>query len=385
MPRTVTLVLADATGRVLGALPPFEVELPWWQESAQLVAGARELHGAEVTVLRLLDGDRPAPPGGAVRYLAQSAAPVPGLSPVDLELTSDPRRTAYAEIGGPARTLDWARGVIGPFEARQIRTWNLSAIWRLDTADGHRYWIKEVPGFFGHEPAMLGWLADRGFGPAVPRLVAVDGHRMLLEDIPGEDLYSAGPGVREAIVAAVHPIQRVALDAADELLALGVPDRRSAELIKVITAVVDEHGDDPRLTDLVAGLPERFAAVAGCGVPETLLHGDLHPGNARGDAGHLTILDWGDCSLAHPAFDILRLTERTGPEETAALIGQWADLWRETVPGCEPERAVELLRPVVALRHAAVYAEFLRNIELSEWPYHVEDVPFWLSQAAGLA
>jgi hypothetical protein len=55
------------------------------------------------------------------------------------------------------------------------------------------------------------------------------------------------------------------------------------------------------------------------------------------------------------------------------------------VPGSDPERAVELLRPVAELRMAAVYAMFLAGIEPSEHPYHLGDVPACLSRAAAVA
>jgi hypothetical protein len=45
----------------------------------------------------------------------------------------------------------------------QQRTWNLSAIWRLDTGYGP-VWLKQVPRFFAHEPAVLGYLAGTEHG-----------------------------------------------------------------------------------------------------------------------------------------------------------------------------------------------------------------------------
>ena len=42
MSRTVTLVLVDSCGAALGALPPFEVEVPWWPEAGDVVEAARE-------------------------------------------------------------------------------------------------------------------------------------------------------------------------------------------------------------------------------------------------------------------------------------------------------------------------------------------------------
>jgi hypothetical protein len=39
--RTVTLVLVDDGGALLGALPPYDVPTPWWQDASDVVAGAR--------------------------------------------------------------------------------------------------------------------------------------------------------------------------------------------------------------------------------------------------------------------------------------------------------------------------------------------------------
>ena len=86
MCRTVTLILVDADGRAAGASPPFEVELPYWQEVADVVAGARRAYGVEVAVLRLLFAARPLPPGGAVTYLAQTdVVPAVLMRPVAMD------------------------------------------------------------------------------------------------------------------------------------------------------------------------------------------------------------------------------------------------------------------------------------------------------------
>jgi hypothetical protein len=183
MSRRVVLVVLDEAGRVLGALPPYEVPQPWWMEVADVVAGARESWGVDVTVLRLLQADRPRHPGGTVHYAVQlgpqpygedpqayrGGPPHPPLSPPSDELRAraegdHSRRAAYARPGGPQATLAWAVAALEPrtvVAAAQQRTWNLSAIWRLETATG-RYWLKEVPPFFGHEGAVLGWLHAAG-------------------------------------------------------------------------------------------------------------------------------------------------------------------------------------------------------------------------------
>ena len=267
----------------------------------------------------------------------------------------------------------------GPVTAMtQQRTWNLSTLWRLDTATG-RYWLKQVPRFFAHEPAVLAWAS--GSGRVTPLLAAEDA-RMLLAHVDGEDLYGAPAEVRRRIAADAHYLQLAAIDSVEHLLAAGVPDRRSAQLVGYLTGVVDAYGGgDPTLLALVDGLPDRLARVAACGLPDTLVHGDLHPGNVIGTEDRRTIIDWGDSFIGQPALDVLRLVVGLDPDDAVGVIEVWAALWRAELPGSDPGTSVELLRPVEALRLAAVYADFLACIEPSEHPYHADDVERWLRTA----
>jgi hypothetical protein len=367
--RTVTVVLVDPAGDVLGSLPPFDVAAPWWQEVGEIA----ERTGAQV--LRLLHGDRPAPPGGHVTYLAETGSGPGDLGPASIDRTPQPGRAAYAEVGGPATTLDWAAAQVGPLPARQQRTWNLSAIWRVDEADGRpAAWIKQVPAFLAHEPRAIR-LVDRVCPGLVPPLISDDGDgRMLLGHIPGEDGYGAGVDVCERIAEAFHPIQ-------EQLIGLaGVPDRRDLD----VAFAQPYRATIPGLPELLDDVPRRLAEIAECGLPDTLVHGDLHPGNVRiGDDGRLTIMDWGDCYLGHPARDVLRLTERLDQPEP--VLRQWAYRWERTVPGSEPRRAAQLMRPMAMLWAAENYARFLAAIEPAEYPYHAADVPERLAAAVRAA
>ncbi|MFI1992856.1 phosphotransferase [Actinoplanes sp. NPDC020271] len=382
MSRLVTLVLVDPAGELLGALPPFTVDSPWWQETAEVVAAA----GAEVTVLRLLHADRPAPPGGHVTYLAETRERPAGLTPLGADLVPHALRAPWAEPGGPGATLAWAAGVLDRLgftgvTAAQQRTWNLSAIWRMDGPGGPVAWLKQVPGFFAHEPDVLGRVASVA-PDLVPYVMAAGAAgRMLLAHVPGDDRYGAGADLRAAVAEAFHPVQEHFAGRLDELA--GVPDKRLG-VEQFVDVAAPYLGDIPGLAELIDGLPARLAAVAGCGLPDTLLHGDLHPGNVRtAGTGSPVIVDWGDSAIGNPAFDLLRLAE--GLESPEPLVTAWARRWRKAVPGSDPERAVELLRPVAALQAAATYAGFLANIEQSEWPYHAGDVPDRLAAAASAA
>jgi hypothetical protein len=388
--RTVTLVLVDPAGDVLGALPPFEVSTPWWQEVGEIV------DHTGVQVLRLLHGDRPHPPGGHVTYLAETPGPAgtPGLAKgpgvangsglaevpgqkAGLDRAPQPNRAAYAEVGGPAATLDWAAAHCAFATAHQKRTWNLSAIWRLDDErDEPVAWIKQVPAFFAHEPDALRLVDEVAPGLVPPLLAAGADGRMLLGHRPGEDGYGAGADVCERIAEAFHPVQEGFAGRAWPM----IPDRRGIDL----AFARPFEGEIPGLGKLLDDLPRRLAEVAACGLPDTLVHGDLHPGNVRlGPGGRLTIMDWGDCYRGHPALDVLRLTEHLDDPE--AVLRRWAYRWERSVPGSEPRRAAELMRPMAALWAAETYSRFLASIEPTEHPYHAADVPERLAAAVEAA
>jgi len=384
----VTLVLVDETGVLLGALPPFDVQVQWWQEVAELVAGAQARDGIDIQVLRLLHGvaadGRSA--GGTVTYLAQVCGPAGiGLSPVEIDLSPQPHRAVYAEPGGPAASRGWAVAALDSLGtpgavAVQQRTWNLSAIWRLDAGGAPVAWLKQVPRFFWHEAAVLGLVSGVAPGLVPPVLAAGEQGRTLLAHVPGEDGYGAGAEVCAEIAAEFHPVQAHFAGRVDELLATGMPDRRLA--VEPFAAAAAPFLDEiAGLRELIAGLPRRLDDIAACGLPDTLSHGDLHPGNTRVGSGSPVIMDWADAAVGHPAFDILRLTGWLPREPADELIAAWALRWRTVAPGSDPIRAVELMRPMAGLLGAVIYSNFLANIERSEHPYHRSDVPASLVKA----
>jgi hypothetical protein len=404
MPRTVTLVLVDGAGDLLGVPEPFVVAAPWWQEVADVVAAARDRTGFQLSVLRLLTAEQAHPPGGAVTYLAEVQSlslerldslmidPVPAPL-ARAALRTEPMRAPWAEPGGPGRSVAWARAELlalgkgSSVRAEQQRAWNLSAIWRLESSTLRDQrsvtWLKQVPAFFAHEAAVLRWLGRHAPGAAVV-LLAADGHgRALLEHVDGEDAYGCGTEQRDVFASLLHRIQTTAIDHVPELIELGVPDRRGSSLIDHIRGALSQFKPDvSRVSNLLDDLPERLAAVEACGMSNTLVHGDFHPGNVRAQGARATLLDWGDSFVGHPAFDILRLIDGCDDDASRFLVEAWSQRWRARLRNIEPERAIELLRPVNALRQAAVYALFCSRIEPSEHPFHAADVARCLDDAA---
>jgi phosphotransferase family enzyme len=390
-PRLVRLVLVTRSGELLGALPRFPVPTPWWQEAGPVVRGAREHHGIEVTVLRLLETQPGFRAGGEVTYLAETDD-CPQTTPWTGKLDDDPLRQSWAKPGGPDRDVAWANSVLAEHglepaaAAQQVRTWNLSSLWRLPIHGGNA-WLKVVPPFMRHEGAILERLA----GGPVPRLLGHDGARILMPEIAGEDLYDAQLAALSPMVDLLVDLQAAWTSRTDELLALGLPDWRGLALATGITDVVDRTtadlapDDRKTLARFVDGLPDRFGRLAATGLPDSLVHGDFHPGNFRGDATSLVLLDWGDSGIGHPLLDQPAFLDRIPSPAVQPIRELWERRWLERVPSAHPAEAARLLAPVAAARQAVIYRKFLDNIEPSEYPYHELDPADWLRRTAELA
>ncbi|MFD7452916.1 phosphotransferase family protein [Kitasatospora sp. NPDC059827] len=390
--RTVTVDLTHG-GAYYGQLGPFEMDLGWWSAVDGVVARATELAGVPVLVTRLLDGHSADPGhGGRVRYHAEALRAPAALTPRPPDagtaalLAPAARRAAWATPDGLRSALAWARERLADLgrptgAARQIRTWNLSGLFRFPSPVGADAWLKTTgPEFNAAEGEVIALLG--GVDPTlVPPVLAADpaAGRLLLDHVPGEDCWSPS----EATVADVVPrfvAAQAALAGRPTALA-GLRDRTPTTLHAQLTALLDRL---PAETDLTA--PERdrlhrFAAelpalldeLAACGLPETLLHGDFHPGNWRTGDARPVVVDYADACLGHPALDGLRPRAYLTPAAWHHHAEVWTAAWREHAPGSDPHRALELAAPLHHVSYALRYQEFLDHIEPSERPYHEGD------------
>src|SRR3954449_1061895 len=320
--RRVSLVLCDADGQTLGALPAFTVNDPWWPEVRPVIAGAYELFGVEAIVLRMLNVVSNTYNGGDVTYLAE----VVGERPPDLPLTpsavtddgAEPLRAAWARPGGVAATIAWAdhalsaigRPRTGPIE--QIKTWNLSSVLRLRTADGD-VWCKSVPPFLTDEGSIIALVGEDEPALVPPLLASDPEHRtVLLGGVSGADDWNAPEDRLVTMVQTLVRLQARLADRIDDLFGAGLPDWRSRVLIRLVETLVARADVRVQVTGaelaaldtLTETLPARFAELGACGIPGTLVHGDFHPGNWRSDGESLVLLDWGDVGVGHPMLDM---------------------------------------------------------------------------------
>ncbi|MFE7099629.1 phosphotransferase family protein [Streptomyces erythrochromogenes] len=225
--------------------------------------------------------------------------------------------------------------------------------------------------------------------------------RLLLDHVPGEDLWR--PSAEDVVTVVPRLVAAQAALAADErAAATGLRDRTLPTLVAHVNALLDrlaaEQATSPppgpagpaeqpaeqpadRLTageltaarELAARLPALIEELTACGLPNTLIHGDFHPGNWRSDGTLAVVVDYADSAYGHPALDGLRPRQYVDGERWQQIAEVWARAWREHVPGSAPERALELVEPLFHLAYAVRYQEFLDHIETSERPYHETD------------
>jgi hypothetical protein len=275
-------------------------------------------------------------------------------------------------------TTDAGRPLTGPPSPFFLR--GISALLRATTA-GPDLFLKAVFPPFHAEPVLTRLLAER-FPDTVPTVVAVqpDEGWLIVEDIgsawvgdvPVDDRPTAlGRGAR-ALVA----IQRaIAPDTAAlrTLLDAGAPHRPLADLVASVSAAigpdgfgVGDGGIPPeraqRVRQAVAAAVARVEAV---GLPESVVHGDFHSGNAGLVDDRIVIIDWSDAAISNPAIDLVTWIAWSGdrPNEVAAATDAWVDAWSGTVDGDALRAVIDDVLIVGAAYQIVSYDGIRRNLE----------------------
>jgi len=385
MGRTVS-ALVTLDDDCLGVIGPFPVSVPWWAEVEPVVAHLSKVLGVPVLVLRLLlvEGGEGARDGHVTYHVAALDRPAPGLlaeRPADHAALTGPEelRSPWARVAGIREALSWASGTLGAAgrpmtgPAVQVKTWNLSALFRLPTGQGP-VWLKTTPHFASDEASVIAAFA-RVDPTLVPPVIGAGPGRVLLEHLPGEDCWDASPQVISSAVQRLVAAQ-AALAGQPAGPEPGWPDRRTPVIAGQIRALLDGQVASELTAGEVAaarGLLSRFPLLDDCGLPDTIGHGDFHPGNWRSDGGPPVVVDWADAYFGNPVIDGLRVCEFLPEGKRPAAARAWIDAWASRLPGCDPARALRIAEPLAHLASAVRYQEFLDGIEPSERIYHRGD------------
>ena len=255
----------------------------------------------------------------------------------------------------------------------------ISALLRAPT-DGPDLFLKAVFPPFHAEPVLTRLLAERS-PEAVPTVLAVEPDEgwLLVEDIGsawvGDVPEADRPRALGRGAAALVAIQRAfALDggAIRTLLDAGAPHRPLADLVPSVAAAIGPDGFgvgdalEPargrRVLDAVATAVARLEAV---GLPESVVHGDFHSGNAALVEDRIVIIDWSDAAISSPAIDLVTWIAWSGDKRTEidAAVDAWVGAWSAVVDRDALRAVVDDVLIVGAAYQIVSYDGIRRNLE----------------------
>lgn len=197
---------------------------------------------------------------------------------------------------------------------------------RIPTSAGP-VWYKEVPPLFAHEGRVTGWVSEVVPG-SVPEVIGYG---------PGWQLTTEMPPPRRPPIGhpldAIVPIQVASAGRLDELLAIGVPDRRPTGLPGAIAALSERAdllaADEMTALRRVVPLLERTSRrLDGLDISPTLVHGDVSPTNSRSTDHGWVYIDWTDACVSHPFVELAQpLLDAGSATRRRHIESSFARMW----------------------------------------------------------
>jgi Phosphotransferase enzyme family len=298
---------------------------------------------------------------GVAQWLAeQRGAPVP------------PERPPWARSGWLGEASAWVAEQVPVAGAPElVRQWPLSSVYRYPTTGAPLY-LKAVFALFRHEPAVTAALAT-GHGGAVPDVVTIDPERgLLLMREFGPELGDRNAPLWADGVRTTAEIQRAWAGRGKELRALGAPARGLDSLRAE--------------TEGVEALRAAWARMAGLGLPDTIVHGDLHPWNAVVEPHGIRIVDWSDAAVGPPYLDLaVALFHVLDDEVRARLVQAYLEPWRGAAPEANLHEAAVLGEVLGSVYQSVSYRHINTAFEANDRWLFADEERRWLDRAIELA
>jgi hypothetical protein len=279
--------------------------------------------------------------------------------------------------------------MLGPMV--QERAWSLSCIIRMETSIGDVY-FKAVPPFMVQEAVAMREVSRR-YPALLPAPLATDAGRgwMLMPDFGG-DLLIHTPDVNrwEEALRMCAQMQVEQVGDVDDWLSRGIPDRRLHRMVQLTDPLIAMStqilsGSPPGLSEEevegLHGLSLKMkllcANLAGYGIPQTLVHGDLG-GNILVNGDRYIVFDWTDVCISHPFFEMATMMDtvydgsalqhRHETDVRARLRDAYLEPWTTFETMERLVEAFELTKSLGALHQAMSYMWILMNVaEDARW------------------
>ena len=128
-------------------------------------------------------------------------------------------------------------------------------------------------------------------------------------------------------------------------------------------------------------LREAINELAAIGVPETLLHGDLHPRNLAVRDGRVLAFDWTDAAVSHPFLDLVTFVGKRWPLSTDPRVRDaYLAEWQEYASPAELRRALSLAEQLGALHQTMTSMHLLDSVSGPSNESMFRGAVWWLRQ-----
>ena len=309
----------------------------------------------------------------------------------------------------PAETwiqTELARGgidVLGEIEQFHIRPWSI--VLRVVTSSG-LFYFKATGPQLGFETGLTAFLAQL-YPQVLPQLIATDTSRGWLSmrdsGVPLRAFIKKEHSIKrwQEILPAYFEMQKGLRSHVDEMLALGVTDRRLERLPSLFIDLIQDESsmllDKPesltsaeyqRLLDSVPRFEQMCTRLGVFGITESLNHDDFHDGNIFLQDGRFSFTDWGDSAVTHPFLSLvvmLRGVENSldlppDAREVQTLREWYLALWEEFGSPAELKQIAWLAERIGYVNRALTWRLNISRLPENLRPEYALAVPGYLKE-----
>ena len=312
---------------------------------------------------------------GASDYLAVRQS-IALCSAEGKESTSGP----FARLGWFQELREWVEAVIEPLgfhlngNVRQLNASPSFCLLRFET-DGPALWFKAVGEPNQREFLVTCTLAQL-FPTCIPGVLATrpDLNGWLTREAPGQLLCEAREdALWQRAASALAELQIDSIDHGARILEAGARDLGARALSKLIQPLMENMAQlmerQTKVPPATLGRDELFRlgdriqttldALEALGIPETLGHLDLNPGNIIVSPSRCTFLDWAEAYVGNPFLSLeylrehLRRTSGTDSSVETNLVEAYCAQWEHVVPTAAVAEGLTLAPLLAVFAYAA--------------------------------
>ena len=289
----------------------------------------------------------------------------------------------------------------GVVEVLHQRPW--STFVQVTTDKGTVYFKAPAPAF-NYEAGVTQLLSHLRPDCTVP-LLAIDFERgWLLSADAGKTLRSVSPSVDQIdrwvkILPLYGELQIEMTGYVQELLSLGMYDRRLSRLPHLFTELMEQTeslrlgledgltmAEYQRLRDLRPLVMAWCEELAGNGLPETLMHEEIHDANVLVNGDRFIFTDWSDSSVSHPFFSMLvtlraaahRLKLEENGAEMMRLQDAYLEPWTKYATRAKLTAALKLAYHLAMITRALAWYHGTGSLSEKYREPYADYVPGWL-------